>query len=184
MAGKMRWGDSAEMDDDEAEFEVALPAQQVSVLAVATTRTFVPLQAMGGKDEREPTVASGAVAGVDDRGGVTRRRIGRRRNGRTAAPADQWAKERGKIASYRCQPWLWVCGVCRAAERGGGNGARGGRAQGPWAPTSATNVRDLAAAGSPTGGVAVASLRVFGHKDRNSELQPLNHSSFPLHLCR
>ena len=29
MAGKMRWGDSAEMDDDTDEFEVQLPASQV-----------------------------------------------------------------------------------------------------------------------------------------------------------
>mmetsp|Transcript_5122 Transcript_5122/g.7941 ORF Transcript_5122/g.7941 Transcript_5122/m.7941 type:complete len:292 (-) Transcript_5122:59-934(-) len=29
MAGKMRWGDSADIDDDDEEFEVALPASQV-----------------------------------------------------------------------------------------------------------------------------------------------------------
>lgn len=29
MAGKMRWGDSADYDDDDDEFEVALPASQV-----------------------------------------------------------------------------------------------------------------------------------------------------------
>jgi hypothetical protein len=83
MAGKMRWGDSAELDDDEAEFEVALPAQQVSSWHWDwQPRTFVPLQAKrrgtGGLGERE----SGTTPHPR---GWTRRRDGRPQNERTAA---------------------------------------------------------------------------------------------------
>ena len=41
MVGKMRWGDSAELDDD-GDFEVALPAAQVRAPATTERRHALP----------------------------------------------------------------------------------------------------------------------------------------------